>query len=92
VFISWGCEAVALYQSAEMRATGTDGSVDILPVVKELLVGQARLLGDAINKFDRGPLHPCPPQTHTGGLFCEYRRSWAEGAHADYADYPRVTA
>ena len=39
VFISADDKAVALDQSAEVRNTSTQGSVDIFPVMKELFVG-----------------------------------------------------
>jgi hypothetical protein len=56
VFISRDDEAMALYQSAEVRNTSAEGSVDIFPVMKELFVCQACLLGDAINEFHHSRL------------------------------------
>src|SRR5262245_25936285 len=52
VFVARNSQAVALDQSAQSWDASTNWSVDVLPVVKELLVGQTCLLGDAINELD----------------------------------------
>ncbi len=57
VFIAWDVYAVTLDESAEAGDAGTDGTVDVFPVVKELLVGQAGFFRDAISEFD----HRCVP-------------------------------
>jgi len=47
-------QAVALHQLAQSGDSSADGAVNILPVMKEFVISQAHLLGDALNKFDHG--------------------------------------
>src|SRR6266852_2272778 len=56
VFVARDGQAVVLYQFAEPRNSSTDRAVNIFPVVKEFLIRQVRLLGDAINQFDHSHL------------------------------------
>ena len=52
--ITGDVHAVALDQLAEMRDARADGAVDVLPVVKELFVGEPGFAGDAVDELDHG--------------------------------------
>src|SRR6516164_1938056 len=58
VLVARNDQPVALDQSAQSRNASTNRSVDVLPVVKELLVGQTSLFGDAINQLDHDEVYP----------------------------------
>ena len=51
---------MALYQPAESRNPRTNRAVNVLPIMEEFLIGQSRLLGNAINKFDHSNFFPVP--------------------------------
>ena len=43
---------MALHQSSKIRNASADQPVDVFPVTKEFLIGEAGLFGNAINQFD----------------------------------------
>ena len=45
-------QAVTLHQSADAGNLRADGTVDILLVAEEFLIGQVPLLRDAVHQFD----------------------------------------
>jgi len=53
-------DAMALHQAPKAGDTRADRTVNLFPVVKELWVGQARLLHDAVDEFDHGCLLRVP--------------------------------
>ncbi len=51
-YVAGDLHTVTLYQSSQARDPGAKWAVNVFPVTKELVVGQAFLLADAVNNLD----------------------------------------